>query len=80
MSFTGEIGIISGAIAADKVTFSGSAGGVVQGPIICYGDTEFELWGESQVSIDRSMYGTTPPGFKIPVKFVPVADSYTELY
>jgi len=80
VAFTGDFDVLNGAIAADKITFTGNAGGIVRGPIICYGDTEFELWGNSEVSIDRSTYGTTPPGFKMPIKFVPVADSYTELY
>ncbi len=80
VTFTGNFEAINGAIAADRITITGNASGIVRGPIICYGDTEFELWGSSKVEIDRSTYGGTPAGFDMPVKFVPVADSYTELY
>ncbi len=79
VTFTGNFNTINGAIAADKFSITGNAGGVICGPIISYGDTEFELLGSSEVVIDRSQYGTTPIGFKLPVRLVPVANTYLEM-
>ncbi len=79
VKFTGNFDALNGAIAAEKFTITGSASGIVHGPIICYGDTEFELWGSSKVRIDRSTYGSTPPGFKLPYTFAPISTTYREV-
>ena len=78
VTFTGSFSAINGAIAADSFSMSGDAGGIIRGPIIAYGDAEFELLGSSQVEIDRSYYGNELPGLKNPVQLVPDSDSYSE--
>lgn len=79
VQFTGNFSMLNGAIAADKFTFTGNAGGTVRGPVICYSDSDFTLTGNSQLRFDRSMYDRTPPGFALPWRFAPVADSYREI-
>lgn len=78
VSFSGSFDALNGAIACDKFTMTGNAGGVIRGPIICYGDTEFTLWGSAQAKIDRSYYPQIPPGFDLPVRLAPKGNSYTE--
>lgn len=63
--FTGNFGTVSGCMAADRFKFTGNAGGVVKGGIINYGDTEFNLTGNSTITIDRSDAPQTPPGFSV---------------
>ncbi len=79
VDFSGNFTTLNGAIAAHQIEMTGNSGGVVRGPIICYGDTEFKLWGSSHVMIDKSYYTGTPPGFINPVRLVPDPDSYREV-
>jgi len=78
VKFTGNFSTVNGAIAADKFTFTGNAGGTVCGPVICYSDSDFTLTGNSSLEIDRSRYDHMPPGFSTTYKLVLVASSYRE--
>ncbi|NLF30901.1 MAG: hypothetical protein GX591_08450 [Planctomycetes bacterium] len=78
VTMTGSSSTINGAIAADKFTISGNAGGRVYGPIIVYGDTELEILGSARIEIDRSSDCGVPSGFKLPVKLVAVQGTYVE--
>ena len=78
VEFNGSFDCLNGAIACDKFTMTGNAGGVIRGPIICYGDTEFELWGSGAARIDRSVYKSVLPGFEYPVRLAARGDSYRE--
>ena len=76
--FAGNFGTVSGCMAADRFKFTGNAGGTVKGGVINYGDTEFKLTGNSNVTVDRSDSPEEPPGFSIPGKLLVRPDSYFE--
>ena len=78
--FTGNFGTVSGCMAADQYKFTGNAGGTIKGGIINYGDTDFELVGNSTITIDRSDTPDVPPGFSVPDTYTlsVEAGSYTE--
>jgi len=78
VQFTGNFGTVSGTLAADSFKWTGNAGGTVHGTIINYGDSEFKLTGNSNLSFDRSGDPETPAGFATPGRLVPVPSSYTE--
>lgn len=78
VQFTGNFGTVSGAMAADNFKWTGNAGGTVHGCIINYGDSQFKLSGNSNLTFDRSDDPVTPPGFTAPGRLVPVPSSYTE--
>ncbi len=78
VSFTGNFGTVSGCMAADAFTWTGNAGGTVNGPIINYSDSVFSLTGNSILTINRNTYSHTPPGFSSPSRFTPNASSYRE--
>ena len=68
VEFRGNFGSLNGTIAAEKFSMAGNASGTILGSIIAYGDTEFELLGSSEVTIDRSSGNGAPVGFKNPVR------------
>jgi len=61
--FTGNFGTVNGAMAADKFVLTGNSGGIVHGPIISYGDSDFTLTGNAHLAIDRGHYLHAPSGF-----------------
>jgi hypothetical protein len=78
VEFTGNFGTVSGCMAAEKFTWAGNAGGIVRGAILSYGQDEFFLTGNSNITIDRTDSPPEPPGFTCDVDFSPVPASYTE--
>lgn len=78
VDFGGDFGAMNGAIIADEFVFRGNVHGTVYGPMICYGDTEFTVTGNTTLTIDRSRYGRIPPGFIQPTHLRPVAETYQE--
>ena len=78
VTFTGNFGSVGGCMAADAFTWAGNATGNVKGPVINYSDSEFTLTGNSKITIDRSTYPGTPPGFSSIGKFAPDPASYRE--
>ena len=79
VEFAGSFGVLNGAIAAEQFTMSGGAGGTIRGTVISYGDSEFVMEGNGQVTIDQSAFDGTAPGLKNPVQLEVVEDSYLEL-
>lgn len=78
VKFTGNFGTVNGCMAADRFTLTGNSGGIVRGPIICYGDTLLAMTGNSHFQIDRSTYGDSIPGFHAPFKLSVLAETYRE--
>ncbi len=78
VDMSGNYSSIAGAIGCEKFTLEGNAGGKIEGLVICYGDTELGVSGSGYLEIDRSTYGGTPAGFKLPYKLVAVQDTYVE--
>jgi len=76
--FTGNFGTVSGTMAADEFQFTGNAGGVVHGWIINWGDTEFKLTGNANLTMDQSGLTTLPFGFSLPTMLSPMPTSYEE--
>ena len=62
-SFGGSFGMISGAIAANGVTFYGGAGGTINGSIINYSSYPLTLTGNSDLRFNRSGLTQVPAGF-----------------
>lgn len=80
ISFSGNTSIDNGAIAANGISFSGNAGGTVNGTVMNYSQNPVSLSGNSNLVLNSSGTTTNPAGF-IPTKvleFVPA--SYSEIY
>lgn len=80
VSFSGNTNVDNGAIAANGISFSGNAGGIVNGTIMNYSQDPVSLAGNSNLVLNPSGTMTNPAGFtptKI-LEFVPA--SYTEIY
>ncbi|HOF17846.1 MAG TPA: hypothetical protein PK082_02970, partial [Phycisphaerae bacterium] len=78
VEFTGNFGTVGGTMAADSYKFTGNAGGIVKGSVICYSDSDFKLTGNSSLTIDRSGNPETPPGFSLPPTFTMTVSTYQE--
>ncbi|HNX27240.1 MAG TPA: hypothetical protein PKK48_07520, partial [Phycisphaerae bacterium] len=64
VKFTGNMSAMSGTMAADNFSFSGSGSMDVKGSIICYKDGEMvTITGSQTILIDKSGDQSTPPGF-----------------
>ncbi len=78
VSFAGDFQTINGTIAADQLTFAGSATGVIKGTVIGLADLPTVLDGNVSVKVDRSHLNQNPAGIIKPFAFDPLADSYLE--
>ena len=78
-SFGGNFNTLSGAIAANGITFFGNAGGTINGSVINYSDEEMTMTGNADLYFNRSGITEIPAGFRpeIIVTFVPT--SYSEI-
>jgi hypothetical protein len=78
-SFGGNFHTLSGAIAANGITFFGNAGGTINGSVINYSNNQMSLTGNSDLYFNRSGITEIPAGFRpeIIVTFIP--SSYTEV-
>jgi len=78
VSFSGNFGVVNGAIAANGITFDGNAGGEIHGSILNYGDVPMTLSGNSDLLFNRTEAGQVPAGFvpEIILEYLP--GSYTE--
>lgn len=63
MAFSGQALAMSGAIAANGISFSGQAGGTINGSLINYASTPTTLGGQSSLMFNRSGRETNPAGF-----------------
>ena len=62
-TFTGNVGIINGTMAADAYTFAGNCGGIIRGSLVNYGTATLTLAGNSALAFDHSGYSGEPAGF-----------------
>ena len=79
VKFAGNFGTVNGAMAADEFKIAGNAGGTVHGPVINWGDTEFMLTGNSNITIDRGGSFELPQGFTTGAGLSPMSGTYQEL-
>jgi hypothetical protein len=78
VSFGGSFSALSGAIAANGIEFYGNAGGIINGSIINYSDTEMTLSGNSDLYFNRSGLDDVPAGFVPELVLYYDASSYCE--
>lgn len=78
VSFTGSFGTIGGAIAANGISFSGNAGGIIEGSVINYADTKMTVDGSSDIVFNRSGITEIPAGFVQELVIHYDADTYEE--
>ena len=78
-NFTGSFGTVGGAIIADKVSFSGNAGGTLMGSVVNLTNNPLTVNGSSEIIIAST--GTTdyPAGVYFSSKYSPLPDTYEEI-
>ena len=77
--FSGQTTIDNGAIAASGITFTGQAGGTINGSIINYSPTQpVILSGQSSLSFHRSGTETSPAGFSPTTRLNYLPQTYAE--
>ncbi len=78
VTFAGHFSAINGCIAADKLTFTGTAEGTVRGSVIGLKDMLTDIGGNVSVQVDRNDSGTRNAGFVDSLIMFVVPDTYTE--
>ena len=78
LSFGGDFATINGAIAANGITFSGNAGGTIEGSVLNYSDTKMELSGNSDLFFNRWAGTEIPAGFEPEIVLKYDHTSYSE--
>ncbi len=78
VSFSGSFSTLNGAIAANGVSFSGNAGGTIEGSVINYANNSMTLSGNSDLLFNRSGLGQVPAGFQPRIVLRYNQASYTE--
>lgn len=78
-SFTGNFNTVNGAIAANGISFTGNANGIITNSVINYSQEPMSLTGNARLRFDRSASVDNPSGFSTDqvLEFVP--SSYSEL-
>ena len=79
VTFCGQFSGVNGTIAADKLTFTGQAAGVVRGAVIGLAEHSMSLNGGVEIHVDRSGADPDPAGFVKVLALEPDPTSYTEL-
>jgi len=79
VTFAGHVTAINGCIAADELTFTGTAEGTVRGTLIGLEDRPASIGGNVDIFIDRENADTDPVGFIKPFELVPDPTTYREL-
>ncbi len=79
VTFAGNVSVDNGSIAADQLTFTGNAEGVVHGSVIGLKDMPTYLGGSVEIYVDRSDVDQDPAGFVKSFALVPTPETYTEL-
>jgi len=77
--FSGQFSAINGTIAADQLTFTGQAEGIVKGAVIGLGDAPTSLSGKVEIRVDRLKAYPDPAGFVKTLALEADAASYVEL-
>jgi len=78
VTFTGSFSAINGSIAADQLTFTGSAEGVVKGSVIGLGDLPTSVGGSVEIYVDSKNADPRPAGFLQSVALTPDPSTYAE--
>ncbi len=79
VTFSGQFSAINGTIAADQLTFTGQASGVVKGAVIGLAEHPMSLNGGVEIQVDRLAAYPDPAGFVKTIALEPDPASYTEL-
>ncbi len=79
VTFAGNFTAINGSIAADQLTFTGTAEGTVKGSVIGLADLTTSVGGNVDIYVDRQDADQDPAGFVPSIGFEPIPDTYTEL-
>ncbi|MBL7132994.1 MAG: hypothetical protein ISS78_02745, partial [Phycisphaerae bacterium] len=79
VTFSGQFSAISGTIAADQLTFTGQAEGIVKGAVIGLGDYPTSLDGIVEIRVDRLNAYPDPAGFVKTIALEVDPASYREL-
>lgn len=78
LSFNGNFATINGAIAANGITFSGNAGGIINGSVLNYADTAMDLSGNNNLVFNRYADTEIPAGFEPEIVLKYDHTSYSE--
>jgi hypothetical protein len=78
LSFQGDFETINGAIAANGITFSGNAGGRIDGSVLNYSDIAMDLSGNNSLVFNRYADTEIPAGFVPDIVLKYVHESYSE--
>ncbi len=76
--FTGTFSTINGSVAADQLTFTGTAEGTIKGTVVGLKDLPTVVGGNVDIFVDRKTTDPNPTGFIKSLAFVPDPDSYLE--
>jgi hypothetical protein len=66
------------AVFASQFKFTGNASGVIKGSVLNLDDTEFQMTGNSSLTIDHDGLNEDPAGMEFPRTMQFVAGSYDE--
>ena len=80
VSFSGNFGTIGGSIIADNLSYTGNAGGTVDGSVIGLADKPLTLNGNSDIIINSSGTSQYPAGVFFGSQYVPLSDTYQEVH
>ena len=79
VTFGGNFSTINGSIAADQLTFTGTAEGTVKGSVIGLKDLPTFVGGNVDIRVDRKGADANPTGFLKPYALKAVSASYAEV-
>jgi hypothetical protein len=79
VTFAGNFSTINGSVAADQLTFTGTASGTVKGSVVGLSDRPTDLGGTVDIFVDRAGAVQNPPGFVDSFILEPLDQSYREL-
>ena len=77
-TFAGSFSAINGSIAADQLTFTGTAEGVVKGSVIGMKDLPTEIGGTVEIYVDSKNADPRPAGFVQSTALTPDPSTYAE--
>ena len=78
VKFSGQFGTIGGSMGADAFDFSGQANGYIKGWIINWGNSEFNMSGQANITLDNQGLEEMPFGFSVPCRVSPLPRTYEE--
>jgi len=79
VTFAGNFSADNGIVAADQLTYKGTAEGIVKGSIIGLKDLPTTIGGNVQIEVANEGIDGNPTGFLQSIALVPEPNSYTEL-